>query len=116
YIKQRIEESITSISTLINKVKSGEPSDDTQPVYEIIISVSADAATNATIQFNYYTGNASWIPEYDIKASSTDNGITLIQKAKLIQNTLVDWKNVKLTLSTGNPALGNTKPSLNPFY
>lgn len=116
YIKQHLETDITEINTLINKVKIGQPAEDAQPVYEIIISVSADVAVNATIQFNYYTSNASWIPEYDLKASSNDNGITLIQKAKLIQNTAVDWKNVKLTLSTGNPAVGNTKPTLNPFY
>jgi uncharacterized protein (TIGR02231 family) len=36
-------------------------------------------------------------------------------KANIIQNTGQDWKNIKLSLSTGNPTLGNTKPNLNPW-
>ena len=114
--KAQLETDIQNINQLIAKVQSGEPDDNAQPVYEIIISVSADAATAATIEFSYYTASASWVPEYDLKASSTSTGITLIQKARLIQNTYVDWKNIKLTLSTGNPALGNTRPQLNPCY
>lgn len=115
-IKQQLESDIQNVNGLIAKVNSGIPDESAQPVYEIIISVSADAAINATINFNYYTSNASWVPEYDLKASSENTSITLIQKAKLIQNTMIDWKNIKLTLSTGNPSLGNTRPQLNPCY
>jgi len=115
-IKSQLDESIAKLNELISKVNSSVPDENTQPVYEILITVSAEAATNATIQFNYYTVNASWIPEYDLKATSTDNSLTLIQKAKLIQNTSIDWKNVKLTLSTGNPSLGNMRPTLNPLF
>ena len=33
-------------------------------------------------------------------------------RANVFQNTGIDWKNVKLTLSTSNPAEGGTKPEL----
>lgn len=115
-IKTQLETGIAEINELINKVNQGAPVDNAQPIYEILITVSADVATAASIQFNYYTAGASWAPEYDLKATSTDNSLTLIQKAKLIQNTAVDWKDVKLTLSTGNPSLRNTRPTLNPLF
>ncbi len=115
-IKTDLESGIAEINELINKVNQGTPVDNAQPIYEILITVSADVATAASIQFNYYTASASWAPEYDLKATSTDNSLTLIQKAKLIQNTAVDWKNVRLTLSTGNPSLRNTRPTLNPLF
>ena len=115
-IKLNLETGIAEINEMINKVGVGIPDENAQPVYEILITVFADAATAGSIQFNYYTASASWAPEYDLKATSTDNSLTLIQKAKLIQNTAVDWKDVKLTLSTGNPSLRNTRPTLNPLF
>ncbi len=115
-IKTQLETGIAEINQLISKVNSGVPDDDAKPVYEIILTINADAATAATIEFNYYSANASWIPEYDLKASSSDNTLLLIQKAKLVQNTQVDWKDIKLTLSTGNPSQRNIKPTLNPLF
>lgn len=115
-IKSNLETGIAEINEMINKVNAGMPDENALPVYEILITVSADVATAGSIQFNYYTASASWAPEYDLKATSTDNSLSLIQKAKLIQNTAVDWKDVKLTLSTGNPSLRNIRPTLNPLF
>jgi uncharacterized protein (TIGR02231 family) len=60
--------------------------------------------------------NAGWEPLYDIKAKNTNSAIQLIFKAKVYQNTGIDWKNVKLKLSTINPLLGGNKPELSPWY
>lgn len=114
--KQYLETSINDIQQLINKVMEGTPQEGAQPIYEVIITIQSDEAIAGSIQFNYYTSSASWLPEYELKASSTSSNISLIQKAKLVQNTGIDWKDVKLTLSTGNPSLSNTKPYLNPYY
>ncbi len=115
-MKQQLEAAVFNLNALIAKVKASEITEDAQPIYEILVTVSAEAVTSASIQFNYYTANASWAPQYDLKAASADNSLVLVQKANLVQHTAVDWKNVKLTLSTGNPSQGNTKPYLNPFY
>ena len=37
-------------------------------------------------------------------------------RATVFQNTGIDWKDVLLTLSTGNPNQDNSKPSLSPQY
>lgn len=40
----------------------------------------------------------------------------LVYKASVTQNTGIDWKKTKLTLSTGNPTWGGVPPELNPWY
>ncbi len=114
--KAEMQESVNELSNLIAKIRSGEPVEDAQPIYEVVITVSADVAQAGSIDFNYYTPQASWIPEYDLKAKTISTGIQLVQKAKVYQNTLTDWKNVQMTLSTGNPRLSNSRPFLSPFY
>ena len=114
--KNAIQQRLEVLNELVQKVRNGIPSEDVQPGYEVIITVSSELAQSGTINFNYYTQQASWHPEYDLKASGSSTAIQLIQKAKIHQNTGLDWKNVQLTLSTGNPGLSNSRPYLNPYY
>jgi len=116
FIKTQLTSGIDELNNMISMVNNGVTDGTAKPVYEILVTVFADVATAASIQFNYYTANASWSPEYDLKATSTDKSLLLVQKAKLVQNTAIDWSNVKLTLSTGNPSLRNVKPTLSPLF
>ncbi|MDG1158909.1 MAG: DUF4139 domain-containing protein, partial [Flavobacteriales bacterium] len=54
-------------------------------------------------------------PLYDIRAKSTSEDVVLSYKGKVRQATGNDWNNVKLTLSSGNPAIGGNPPSLYPW-
>jgi uncharacterized protein (TIGR02231 family) len=42
--------------------------------------------------------------------------MNLNYKAQVYQNTGLDWKDVKLTISTNNPYQNKTKPTLHPWY
>ncbi len=83
---------------------------------EIVVSVSADAATVVELEVNYVVANASWFPVYDLRAINTKQPIQLNYKANVQQSTGEDWNNVHLKLSTINPSLGGLKPELNPWY
>lgn len=83
---------------------------------EIIISVSADAATSADFLVNYVVANAGWYPVYDLRAINTKSPVQLNYKANVFQGTGEEWKNVKLKLSTANPNLGGLKPELAAWY
>lgn len=83
---------------------------------EIIISVSADAATSVDFLVNYVVANAGWYPVYDLRALNTKSPVQLNYKANVFQGTGEEWKNVKLKLSTANPNLGGLKPELAPWY
>ncbi len=83
---------------------------------EIVISVSADAATAAELTLNYVVANAGWYPVYDLRAINTKSPVNLSYKANVFQTTGEDWKGVHLKLSTANPNLGGLKPHLSAWY
>jgi uncharacterized protein (TIGR02231 family) len=83
---------------------------------EILVSVSADAATQAVIEVNYVVHNAGWAPVYDLRAINTKSPITVAYKANVYQGTGEEWKNVKLKLSTANPNQSGLKPELYTWY
>lgn len=83
---------------------------------EIVISVSSKTATSATLEISYIVSNAGWYPVYDLRATDTKSPIELNYKANVFQQTGEVWENVKLKLSTANPALGGQKPELYTWY
>jgi uncharacterized protein (TIGR02231 family) len=83
---------------------------------EIIISVSANAQTDVSLELNYVVANAGWYPQYDLRAVNTKSPVQLNYKANVYQSTGEEWKNVQLKLSTANPAQGGLKPELYTWY
>jgi uncharacterized protein (TIGR02231 family) len=83
---------------------------------EIVISVSAEAATPAEFKVSYVVVNAGWNALYDVRAINTKSPLQLSYKAHVFQTTGEDWKNVKLKLSTANPAQSGLKPELYSWY
>ena len=83
---------------------------------EIVINLSADAATAVDLDVNYVVANAGWYPVYDLRAINTKNPVQLSYKANVFQATGEEWKNVKLKLSTANPNLGGMKPEVYTWY
>jgi hypothetical protein len=83
-----------------------------QPTSEIEIRVDADAAVTAKFRITYLVGNAGWFPKYDIRVRDIKTPLEITYKAEVFQNTGVDWKNVKLRFSNGDPNQSGTAPTL----
>jgi len=83
---------------------------------EIVVSVSADAAVNAKFSLTYNVMDAGWSPIYDLRAADSNSPVKLEYRANIWQNTGMDWKNVKLSVSTGNPSQGGIKPAVIPWW
>jgi hypothetical protein len=88
---------------------------NSKPTGEIVITVDAEQNTSAEFAVSYLTDKAGWFPKYDIRASNIDNPVILDYKARVYQNTGIDWKNVKLILSNTNPAQSGIAPVLAPW-
>lgn len=84
--------------------------------YRVVITVSADVATNGTMNINYMLQDAGWTPSYDLRAKGAGGNMQLTYKAQVYQNTGIDWNDVKLTLSTASPNQSNVKPVLNTWW
>ncbi|MAW93789.1 MULTISPECIES: DUF4139 domain-containing protein [unclassified Leeuwenhoekiella] len=83
---------------------------------EITVKLQSERATNLNIELSYTIQNAGWFPLYDIRAESTSSPIQLNYKANVYQQSGIDWQDVKLILSTGDPNTNNFKPNLEPKY
>lgn len=83
---------------------------------EVVVSVSSKAGGSVALELGYVVANAGWMPIYDIRASGDHRPVQLSYKARVHQRTGEDWRDVRLTLSTGNPALGGSRPDLRPWY
>jgi len=83
---------------------------------EIVVSISAEAATSVDLDVNYVVANAGWYPIYDVRAMNTKSPLQLSYKANVFQSTGEEWKSVKLKLSTANPNQSGLKPELSSWY
>lgn len=86
------------------------------PTSEIEIQVGARAAATAKFRVTYLVGNAGWFPKYDVRVENIRQPLQITYKAEVYQNTGVDWKDVKLRFSNGNPSQSGTAPTLTPWH
>lgn len=82
---------------------------------EIVVVVNAPSATSAKFFVSYVVPNAGWIPTYDLRVKDISTPLSMQMKAHVQQATGEDWKDVKLTLSSGNPMESGLKPELMPW-
>lgn len=80
---------------------------------EVILTVKAENNfQNSQVELTYLVGNVSWSPYYDIRVKDNKSDVQFFLKANIYQSTGEDWNNVKLKLTTANPAEGGVKPEL----
>lgn len=83
---------------------------------QIKVVISAKSATTGKFTISYWVANAGWTPSYDLRVNTIKKPLNIVYKANVFQNSGEDWKKVKLTLSSGNPVEGGTKPELSTWY
>ncbi|MBR5764746.1 MAG: mucoidy inhibitor MuiA family protein, partial [Bacteroidaceae bacterium] len=81
-----------------------------------LVLSSPSALTDVAVTLNYIVFSASWEPFYELRADAANEPIKLVYGAHIKQSTTEDWNGVKLTISTGDPSLGNSAPDFKPMY
>ena len=84
----------------------------TQPIHQIVVSVEVTEPTTCQLVLKYFVYSAGWTPLLDVMATSNKNTLKLIQRAKVYQNSGIDWKDIQLVLSSSNPSQNNNRPYL----
>lgn len=87
-----------------------------QRIGQVVVKVEASAVHTARFELTYQVGNARWESTYDARVTDLKKPVTLIHKARIIQQTGEDWENVNLTLATGNPASGAQVPYMSVWH
>ena len=98
----------------LGKQSGANPTQNTD--YRIVVSLIAEQAGTVKMNLNYFVQGASWTPLYDLRTEGVETNVKLTYKGLLQQYTGVDWKDVKLVLSTGNPNQSISLPELNAWY
>lgn len=81
----------------------------------VLLSVGATIKLESNIELHYVVSDAGWAPSYDLIAEDVGKPIDLKYRAKVFNNTSVDWKDVKLKLSTANPMKSASAPELDKW-
>ena len=81
-----------------------------------LIIESDNALSSVPVSLSYIIFNASWEPFYEVRVDKTDRPLDLVYGAHIRQSSTEDWNAVNLTVSTGDPSIGNAAPEFDPMY
>ncbi len=105
-----------NIKRLNDKIADLQNQNDKQSNGRLMLDVMSNTAGNYQLGVRYLANNAGWSPAYDIKARNVTLPLDLVYKAMVFQNTGIDWKKVKLSLSSGMPSQNNLAPILSAWH
>jgi len=115
-LEEKVKKLNVVLSRLKNKLEINTQKEDKTSKGKLVLQVMNEVAGNVDFSINYLTANANWKPFYDLRANSISAPIEMMYKAQVVQNTGIDWKQVKLTLSSGNPNQNNQAPILSSWF
>jgi uncharacterized protein (TIGR02231 family) len=107
-----LKEKLTVVERQIIELRTPK----TTATKEIIALVEAKTETSANFKISYIVPNSRWTPTYDLRVKNITEPLIMQMKANVLQASGEDWKDVKLTLSTGNPTENGSKPTLKPWF
>ncbi|HEU4717308.1 MAG TPA: DUF4139 domain-containing protein [Bacteroidia bacterium] len=87
------------------------------PMAEVVVLLNSTSTIKfeSATELHYVVSDAGWAPSYDLIADDVSKPIDLKYRAKVFNNTDVDWKNVKMKLSTADPMQTAAAPQLDPW-
>jgi Domain of unknown function (DUF4139)/N-terminal domain of unknown function (DUF4140) len=106
----------------INELNAKKSSATTEVLVTVFVkNTSREGGTSSSVQnakltLEYIVPNTSWYPTYDVRVKDVASPIEAQMKAKVRQNSGEDWREVKLTLSTGEPKRTGVKPELGTWF
>ncbi|WP_348823654.1 DUF4139 domain-containing protein [Flavobacterium aestuarii] len=111
--EQKLNETLQRLN---NKLEVDTSKEEKTSSGKLIVQVMNNLAGAVPLDITYLSNSASWTPFYDLRIESVTAPINMMYKAQVIQNTGIDWKKVKLTLSSGVPNQNNQAPLLNSWF
>lgn len=111
--QQKLNETLRKLN---NKLEVNVNKEEKTSSGKLVLQVMNQTAGIIPFDISYLTNDATWTPFYDLRAESVTSPINMMYKAQVVQNTGIDWKKVKLTLSSGIPNQNNQAPILSSWF
>ena len=102
-----LQREMNALQNELNQLGQGN-----RATYQIRIPLESTSDTTLKLSLSYQLPEATWRPVYDARLDTQTGKLTLVQYGEVQQKTGEDWKDVKLTLSTAQPARGTALPPL----
>ena len=110
--KEKLNEAIDKINLQIKE----EDQKNNKTVGKLLLQLMNPMAGTYNFTISYITRNAYWNPSYDVRVENINKPIKLMYKAKVVQTTGIDWKQVKLALATSTPNQNGNAPILKSWF
>ena len=108
---RQIDEQVAAVQTELSQLQTGA-----RNAYQVKVPLESHGTTRLTLRITYQVPNAFWAPIYDARLDTSNGKLALTQFGNVRQQTGEDWSDVKLTLSTAQPARNATLPPLYPMW
>lgn len=83
----------------------------------LVLHLSVKTAGTYDMGLSYITAQAGWTPTYELQVGDArDSTIRVVYKASISQQTGLDWKQVKMSLSTSVPGSWSQAPQIDPWF
>lgn len=113
---QQKEKRIHDLSGRVNQQLAEEQKKNAKTSGRLILQLNNSLAGKYDFTISYISRNAYWTPFYDVRADDIRSPLKLVYRAKIYQTTGIDWKQVKLSLSTSAPAQTGNAPIFNAWF
>ncbi|MBK7311004.1 MAG: DUF4139 domain-containing protein [Sphingobacteriaceae bacterium] len=108
----KTQEAVNKMNNQLNEVIG----DAQLPTAEIAVLISSTSKTLVDIDLKYVVKESGWVPSYDLISEDINKPVLLKYKAKVYNNSGVDWNDVKLKISSADPLKNASKPDLACWY
>lgn len=108
---RELDKQIAALQSELSQLRTGA-----RASYRVALPVEAARGGRLVVKVSYQIGNAGWEPIYDARLETETGKLGLTQYGDVRQQTGEDWSNVKLTLSTAQPARSADLPELSPMW
>lgn len=117
--KSQLDSEIEAVVRKINTIEQEINTRKGLPVVnytEVEVELDVEKAGPVNFDFTYITHKASWKPYYDMRSNGVGAPVLLEAKGLVSQSTGIDWKDIKLILSTNDPYDNTQEPVIDPWY
>lgn len=83
---------------------------------KLIVQVMSAKEGNVPFRINYATNSAQWVPSYDLRIEKVNAPIKMMYKAQVVQTSGIDWRNVRLSLTSGKLNQNYTLPTWKTWF
>lgn len=115
-LEKQSKELQEELMILKGKLTFNETSAEKTSQGKLIVNVMSNQAGSIPLEISYLTNQATWQPAYEMRIDKINAPIQMLYKAEVVQNTGIDWKNVKLSLTSGQANQNTIAPELNTWF